>query len=67
MAETALLFGPFLMVQRHEVFLKKWQLEKEHWQRIIKEMDEKSQNAATNSKRQELMNQIQKLEEVLGI
>lgn len=66
-AKTALLFGPFLMAQRHEVFLKKWKLEKEHWQRIIKEMDEKSQNATTNSKRQELMNQIKQVEEVLGI
>lgn len=67
LAESALLFGPFLMAQRHEVFLKKWQLEKEHWQRIIREMDEKSQHAATSSKRQELMDQIQMVEEELGI
>jgi tRNA (adenine22-N1)-methyltransferase len=63
--ETALLFGPFLMKKRSSVFIRKWTMEKNHWQRIIAEMDQKGQNTALNPKRKELLELICIVEELI--
>jgi tRNA (adenine22-N1)-methyltransferase len=62
--QTGLTFGPFLREQSSEIFIKKWQLEKKHLERIIEQLDE-SGRSGLETKRNELKSQISVIEEVL--
>ena len=63
--EQNIQFGPFLMKQHHSVFVKKWMQEKSHFEKIIEQMDT-SGNRSLTEKRNELLAEIEKIEEVLG-
>jgi tRNA (adenine22-N1)-methyltransferase len=63
--EQKIQFGPFLMKQHHPVFVKKWVQEKRHFEKIIEQMDT-SGNRSLTEKRNELLAEIEKIEEVLG-
>ncbi|CAH0141642.1 tRNA (adenine(22)-N(1))-methyltransferase [Peribacillus sp. Bi96] len=62
--QTGLMFGPYLMEQFSDTFIKKWQLEKKHLERIIEQLDE-SGRGGLETKRNELKSQISVIEEVL--
>ncbi|MGE7759228.1 tRNA (adenine(22)-N(1))-methyltransferase [Peribacillus sp. NPDC097895] len=62
--QTGLMFGPYLMAQFSDTFIKKWQLEKKHLERIIEQLDE-SGRSGLETKRNELKSQVSVIEEVL--
>ncbi|MFE4896124.1 tRNA (adenine(22)-N(1))-methyltransferase [Peribacillus butanolivorans] len=62
--QIGLMFGPFLTKQFSDTFIKKWQLEKRHLERIIEQLDE-SGRSGLESKRNDLEAQISVIEEVL--
>ncbi|MET3321136.1 UNVERIFIED_ORG: tRNA (adenine22-N1)-methyltransferase [Peribacillus simplex] len=62
--QIGLMFGPFLTKQFSDTFIKKWQFEKKHLERIIGQLDE-SGRSGLESKRNELEAQISVIEEVL--
>jgi len=61
-----LLFGPFLLEQKNDVFIKKWTIEKENWQRIIKQLDQARETEETKRKKEEIFEKIKLAEEVLN-
>lgn len=62
--QTGLIFGPFLREQFSDIFIKKWQHEKKHLERIIEQLDE-SGRSGLETKRNDLESQISLIEEVL--
>ncbi|WP_050615799.1 tRNA (adenine(22)-N(1))-methyltransferase [Bacillus testis] len=62
--EMDILFGPFLMKQRNDVFRKKWTHERKHWLQIIEQLN-KSGNQESLQKKEQLERYIQYAEEVL--
>ena len=58
-------FGPFLLMKQDEIFVKKWTHEKVHFEKIIEQMDA-SGNNRLDAKRNEILEQIKVIEEVLG-
>lgn len=64
--EKGLLFGPFLLEQKTDVFIKKWTNEKENWQRIIKQLDQARETEETKRKKEEIFEKIKLAEEVLS-
>lgn len=63
--ENGILFGPFLLKEKSEVFKGKWNAEKQNWERILKQLDEAVQNDDTESKRLELKTKLKMAEEAL--
>lgn len=63
--EKGLLMGPFLVEKQDEIFTKKWLAEKKNWQRIYEALEYATETAETNEKKQELINRIKLVEEVL--
>lgn len=63
--DLGIFLGPFLKKERNDTFVKKWSLEIAHWERILKQLEEKGQNPDLESKRLELSRQIQMVEEAL--
>jgi tRNA (adenine22-N1)-methyltransferase len=61
-----LLFGPFLMVEKTDVFRKKWLEEKRNWERIFQQLLEANPSDEINGKINELKEKIQWVEEVLA-
>jgi tRNA (adenine22-N1)-methyltransferase len=64
--EMGLLFGPFLAERKEAVFRKKWTFEKQNWERIYEQLENAVQSPETIEKRQDLLNKIKLVEEVLG-
>ncbi|HAQ07671.1 MAG TPA: tRNA (adenine(22)-N(1))-methyltransferase TrmK [Bacillus bacterium] len=64
--EEGILFGPFLLTLKSQVFKDKWILEKKNWERILKQLDEAVQNEDTASRRVELEKKIRMAEEALS-
>lgn len=63
--ETELLLGPFLMKKQGEAFLKKWKMEAQIWQKILDQLENAAPSTETTYKRQELLQMINKVEEVI--
>lgn len=63
--EKGILFGPFLMQEKHPAFIEKWNHEKKNWERIKQQLEIAVQNDETAEKRQELELKIKMAEEVL--
>jgi tRNA (adenine22-N1)-methyltransferase len=61
-----LLMGPFLMIEKNEVFKKKWLDEKKNWERILSQLAEANESEEVQSKIKELKVKITMVEEVLG-
>lgn len=64
-SEAELLFGPFLLKEKNEVFHEKWQHEKKQWTQILQSLEGASTNSSIDEKRAQLTKQIQLVEEVL--
>jgi tRNA (adenine22-N1)-methyltransferase len=64
--EAALLMGPFLMKEKNDVFIKKWTMEKNHWKRILTQLEKSEDQEATQEKRNELHKKWALVEEVLA-
>ncbi|WP_285768940.1 tRNA (adenine(22)-N(1))-methyltransferase TrmK [Peribacillus sp. SI8-4] len=62
--QNGIMFGPHLTKEFSDTFIKKWQLEKKHLQRIIEQLDE-SGRSGLETKRNGLKSQISVIEEVL--
>ena len=62
--QIGLMFGPFLLKKFSETFIKKWQHEKNHFERIIEQLDV-SGRSGLETKRRELEVQVALIEEVL--
>ncbi|MFD0048318.1 tRNA (adenine(22)-N(1))-methyltransferase [Actinomycetes bacterium NPDC127524] len=65
--ESGLLFGPFLMKEKNDAFIKRWTLEKEHWKKISGQLSAVALNTETEERRNVLLARIKMAEEVLGI
>ncbi|MGM9954501.1 MAG: tRNA (adenine(22)-N(1))-methyltransferase [Peribacillus sp.] len=62
--QVGLMFGPFLLKKFSDTFIKKWQHEKAHFERIIEQLDA-SGRSGLETKRKEMKVQISFIEEVL--
>lgn len=62
--ESAILFGPFLMKERNDAFVKKWNLEKKNWQRILSQLEAAPESEENIQKRKELQQKITLVDEV---
>ncbi|MCA1054863.1 tRNA (adenine(22)-N(1))-methyltransferase TrmK [Rossellomorea aquimaris] len=58
------LFGPFLMRERNDAFLKKWEQEKAQWNNILSNMKKAGHSEGLQERKEELMRKIQMVEEV---
>jgi len=64
--ETEILFGPYLLKEKNEVFREKWELEKKNWQRILNQLEHAEQNDSTLEKKREIEDKLKMVEEVLS-
>ncbi|MFZ3588181.1 tRNA (adenine(22)-N(1))-methyltransferase [Bacillus sp. DJP31] len=60
-----LLLGPLLLKEKNPVFIKKWNLEKENWVRILNQLDVASVTKEIHLKQEELNLYIKYIEEAL--
>lgn len=63
--EIELLLGPFLSKRRPDPFIKKWQREVDAWKQVLKELEKGKQSNETVTKRNEIIEKIKMVEEVL--
>lgn len=63
--EAGVLLGPFLMIEKNEVFIKKWTNELKHWEKIISQLDHAEQNDENFRRKQELIHNSNIVREVL--
>ncbi|MGD6818130.1 tRNA (adenine(22)-N(1))-methyltransferase [Metabacillus sp. 84] len=63
--EQAILFGPFLMEEKNEVFKKKWTHEMLHWEKVAAQIGKGKQTEESLSKRREMEHLISITREVL--
>jgi tRNA (adenine22-N1)-methyltransferase len=65
--ESGLLLGPFLSQNQEPAFQKKWTMEIKNWKRIVAQLESAGETAETVEKKQELLNKIRLVEEVLKL
>jgi tRNA (adenine22-N1)-methyltransferase len=63
---TGLLLGPYLMVEKSDVFLKKWRSEVKNWGKILRNLETASNTEENSRKKEELQKKIVMVEEVLA-
>jgi tRNA (adenine22-N1)-methyltransferase len=63
--EKELLLGPFLIKERNDAFLKKWNQELHQWKNILNNMEKAEKTDALEERKRELIQKIQMVEEVL--
>lgn len=63
--QLELLLGPFLMKQKDRIFIKKWMNELIEWRKIVTQFEKAKPTVEVNRKKQELIERINKVEEVL--
>jgi tRNA (adenine22-N1)-methyltransferase len=63
--EQEILFGPFLINEKNQIFKEKWSMETKNWQRILSQLEIAVQNEDTANKRLELDRKIKMAAEVL--
>ncbi|WP_413308720.1 tRNA (adenine(22)-N(1))-methyltransferase TrmK [Bacillus sp. 1P10SD] len=63
--ESGLLLGPFLSRKQEPAFQKKWTMEIKNWKRIVEQLEDAGETAETLEKKQELLNKIKLVKEVL--
>ncbi|WLR43971.1 tRNA (adenine(22)-N(1))-methyltransferase TrmK [Bacillus carboniphilus] len=56
--EEQLLLGPFLMAKKEPVFMKKWLLEQDHLEKVLKQMEMAKQDEKNKKKKLELTNKL---------
>lgn len=60
-----LLMGPELLKEKTEIFLEKWSRESDQWKKIVASMEATTQTVEIIEKKQELIEKIKLVEEVL--
>lgn len=63
--EKELLLGPFLIKERNDAFLKKWNQELHQWKNILNNMEKAEKTDVLEVRKRELIQKIQMVEEVL--
>ncbi|MCA1058027.1 tRNA (adenine(22)-N(1))-methyltransferase TrmK [Rossellomorea aquimaris] len=63
--EKELLLGPFLMIEKNPVFLKKWNQELRQWKNILNNMEKAEKTEALEDRKSELIGKIKMVEEVI--
>ncbi|MEH7461295.1 tRNA (adenine(22)-N(1))-methyltransferase TrmK [Bacillus thuringiensis] len=63
--EEALFMGPFLMKEKNEVFVEKWESERKNFENICKQLERATETEETKEKRAEVLEKIRMIEEVL--
>lgn len=66
LSESELLLGPFLMVDRNDVFQKKWQKESAEWTRILEAIRVAELSKDVQMKKEEIEMKLTIVKEVLG-
>ncbi|MBS4191324.1 tRNA (adenine-N(1))-methyltransferase [Bacillus sp. FJAT-49705] len=64
--QKELLFGPFLLKEKSDIFKKKWLTELNNWQRILDQLSRAADTEETINKKNELIKKIEMAEEVLS-
>lgn len=65
MADSELLLGPHLVRKKSAVFLKKWSIKMKTWQQILRQLEKAPQTEENFQKKQEIIQLIQLVKEVL--
>lgn len=63
--ESAILMGPFLIKERNETFLKKWEHELYHWEQVLKQLNEAKETDGLIKKKSEIHHMISCIKEVM--
>lgn len=63
--QLELLLGPFLIKNKNEVFIKKWEIELNEWKKILQQFEKANPTIQLQEKKQELVTKINQVEEVL--
>ncbi|QED48665.1 tRNA (adenine(22)-N(1))-methyltransferase [Cytobacillus dafuensis] len=63
--QKELLFGPFLLEQKSDIFKKKWLIELNNWKRILDQLSRATKTEETVNKKSVLIKKIEMVEEVL--
>ncbi|MBS4194706.1 tRNA (adenine(22)-N(1))-methyltransferase [Lederbergia citri] len=63
--EKEFLLGPFLLQNKNEAFIKKWELELLQWKNILSKLEKAVDRAKTNEKRKEITKKINIVREEL--
>ncbi|MDQ0161315.1 tRNA (adenine(22)-N(1))-methyltransferase [Aeribacillus alveayuensis] len=63
--ESAFLMGPFLIKERNETFLKKWEHELYHWEQVLKQLNEAKETDVLIKKKSEIHHMISCIREVM--
>ncbi len=66
LTEEEKLLGKYLLKEKSEVFIKKWQRELENWQRVLTSLDQAETSQEIELKRSELLHLIGLVKEVIG-
>lgn len=64
--EAGLLLGPFLMIEKNAVFIKKWNQELDHWKRILTRLAKAAGTLENQARKSELEQKIHIVEEALS-
>ncbi|MDF2535235.1 MAG: tRNA ((1))-methyltransferase [Bacillales bacterium] len=64
--EAELLMGPLLMIDRSITFIKKWSCEKEHYQKILNQIETAQQTEKNDEKKSEVIHKITLIQNVIN-
>ncbi|MFX3674407.1 MAG: tRNA (adenine(22)-N(1))-methyltransferase TrmK [Paenisporosarcina sp.] len=67
LSEAEVLFGPFLLVERNNVFLAKWNKEAKEWKRILEAIKSAELTTEVKIKKEEVEHRIALVKEVLDV
>ncbi|WP_409301727.1 tRNA (adenine(22)-N(1))-methyltransferase [Peribacillus sp. SCS-155] len=63
--ESEIFLGPFLKKEKNAIFIKKWTMEKQHWESIVTQLEKNAASTDILQKKQQLMDQIKMVEEAI--
>jgi len=64
-SELEMIVGPFLLKQKSEVFLEKWERETEEWKRVLESLKNAGHTKEINDRKEQLQNKIELIRGVL--
>ncbi|ABS23244.1 tRNA (adenine(22)-N(1))-methyltransferase [Bacillus cytotoxicus] len=64
--QAELLIGPFLMKEKSDVFIEKWECELKNFQNILKQLERATESEDTKAKRNEVMEKMKMVGDVLS-
>lgn len=66
LTEKELFFGPYLLKEKNAVFRKKWEREKQEWERIYRQLEKAERKEATEGKKKQLQQYMDWYKEEFG-